>query len=795
MGKGPRSSGNGRDSRQPSGNSKRDPIAEINEVSDRELGHLDEAENPPLSPYDGPVDQNVLRKLAAVAKRAQVLADRRMRTHEEAIAGLKKLEGQLKANAAENQRNLEREHKRRLAELDERATRLTDQEQLLDERADLLFDREAKLAEDLKTLNERRTELLGREQAARSDFAEYRQQQILTLEQELNQRREGFDRQLSDRGAAQRADDEKARTEFRHRERELAEKIEQYERDTQELQRQQRRLAAREQRLSQDVADQVRDERARMDVELDTAREESQTWRERHAAVSAVAEQRRAELARFDAATLVLGTSMPEAAAELQELRRINAALRAESARRPLALEDRVPELEERCRQLTVDRDTLMRHNEELRRELAASRISVLERENTYVINNRLNAINKTLRQEIEQHTATLERTQAEARSRSPFPACTAMDDDPKNALEPKFERSGMPDLKDFVERVRALIAREKGLYYSSRDLRCFLGGLAASRLHLLEGISGTGKTLLPNVFAEIIGTTCETIAVASDWRTPQDLLGYYNPFERMFYESEFTQALYRAQLPLHKSKPFFIVLDEMNLAHPEHYFSSVLMALGNKDPRTKQLRLMTAPVANGPKLLRAGQDLAVPDNVWFIGTANRDETTVSFADKTYDRSHLLELPAKHVQFTPSQEERPFEPVSFAALMAKFEASKHNEEFNKDVEKVLTYFEQELGEILHEDLRVSWGNRLPEQAEAFVPVVRAAGGKLGEAADHLLTTKVLRRLRGNMDVVAPDINALRERVESTWRDHFPETEPTAARRVLSREIRQRGHAL
>jgi 5-methylcytosine-specific restriction endonuclease McrBC GTP-binding regulatory subunit McrB len=96
-------------------------------------------------------------------------------------------------------------------------------------------------------------------------------------------------------------------------------------------------------------------------------------------------------------------------------------------------------------------------------------------------------------------------------------------------------------------------------------------------------------------------------------------------------------QALYRAGTPAFKDKPYVIVLDEMNLSHPEQYFADVLSAIERDAPLT----LTNVLLEPAPSRLAEGRLLAIPSNVWFVGTANHDETTMGFADKTYDRSHV----------------------------------------------------------------------------------------------------------------------------------------------------------
>ena len=80
-------------------------------------------------------------------------------------------------------------------------------------------------------------------------------------------------------------------------------------------------------------------------------------------------------------------------------------------------------------------------------------------------------------------------------------------------------------------------------LYYDENVIRSFVAGLAMSRLNILQGISGTGKTSLPEAFADAIGGHFQTIEVQSGWKDRQDLIGYYNTFEKKFYESDFLKT------------------------------------------------------------------------------------------------------------------------------------------------------------------------------------------------------------------------------------------------------------
>ena len=527
--------------------------------------------------------------------------------------------------------------------------------------------------------------------------------------------------------------------------------------------------------------------------EMELLQRDMASWQERAATFQQLADQRKAELDRYGTAAVETGhRPLPELADELAELKRANAQLRQELAGRPAELQDQVIELEARCQTLTIERQDLIRGMAELQRTADVGAISVAERQNAIETARAYQRLNTVLQQETEYLTAKLTGLQTGPGVTPPFPACSAMDDDEDYQGAPELQ-GGMPKLAAFVERVQHLIAADHGLNYSDRDLRSFLGGLAASKLHLLEGISGIGKTRLPQAFAAVIGAECETLAVAAEWRSPADLLGYYNSFERKFYESPFTQALYRAQLPAFRGKPFLIVLDEMNLSHPEQYFNDLLSELEKPDgPR--MVRLMTAPVDPAPRLLVDGVEMAVPDNVWFIGTANNDETTVRFADKTYDRSYLLELPSKPSDFAPG-EPVPITPISMAALTRRFEEAKTDHP--KAAAQMLQFLEDVLGDRLRLDLRVSWGSRLTRQAAEYVPVVCAAGGSIGEAADHLLATKVLRKLKGRVEVKQSALKSLQELIDTRWPQGqgWGHTRPEKSVRVLQDAITTRGTLL
>lgn len=358
------------------------------------------------------------------------------------------------------------------------------------------------------------------------------------------------------------------------------------------------------------------------------------------------------------------------------------------------------------------------------------------------------------------------------------LPALTSIDENealqtPARTTAP-YGRS-TPTLRDFVDDLRHRIAlgvEGRTLYYAERDVRAFLGGLAMTRFMLLQGISGTGKTSLPLAFAHAVGDgdkrgdAIEVIEVQAGWRDRQDLIGYYNAFHRHYYATNFLQALYKAGTPAYRDRPFLIVLDEINLSRPEQFFADFLSAL-EQPMDARRLTLVNDPVNNAPRLLVGGRHLPIPPNVWFIGTANHDESTAEFADKTYDRAHVMEMPRK-TQAAQFDVERRGQrnAISYDKLEAAFRGAAEAQ--SAAVRKATDWLRgAAFAEDLQRRFRVGWGNRLENQLSRYLPVVVEAGGSVGEAMDHLLT-KVLRKLKDRHDVRAPALEKLSTDLLEAW---------------------------
>ena len=368
------------------------------------------------------------------------------------------------------------------------------------------------------------------------------------------------------------------------------------------------------------------------------------------------------------------------------------------------------------------------------------------------------------------------------------FPELTRMD---LELIKP-VHTDPVPELKDLVGDLQARILYAepgKELHFRKEELQLFVGGLAMSQLHIFQGISGTGKTSLATAFAKAVGGECTIVPVQAGWRDRADLLGHFNAFEKRYYERNTLQALYRAQTEADQDRLHIVLLDEMNLSRPEQYFAEFLSAMELSE-RDRWINLMESRPAHGaPGKLRNGRDIWLPPNLWFIGTANHDETTNGFADKTHDRSFVLELPKQDTVKEKIAKPQSRASWSFESLNRQFNKARDN--YKDQIAELQTLINQSsLTTLLSEKFRLGWGNRLESQMQRFVPVVLEVGGSQALAVDHLLASRMFRdgKVIGRHDVNADQLHHVEDALRVMWKDCGLTGEPSRCLTALKCDI-------
>ena len=308
-----------------------------------------------------------------------------------------------------------------------------------------------------------------------------------------------------------------------------------------------------------------------------------------------------------------------------------------------------------------------------------------------------------------------------------------------------------MIPLKQIVRNFVNFAASQLKLYYTEETIRIFFAGLATSKIIILEGISGTGKTSLPYAMGKFFRSNTFIISVQPSWRDRAELIGYFNEFTKKFNETDFLSGLYEATM---REDPNFIVLDEMNLARIEYYFADFLSVMEMPDVAEWKIDLVSAPAKTDPQNVVYGK-LLVPQNVWFIGTANNDDSTFTITDKVYDRAIAIELNTKADYFDAPLTDA-YE-CTHAYLQMLFDKAKSSIKIN---EKNLDLI-KELDEFIQINFKIGFGNRIMRQIRSFVPVYIACGGDELDGIDYIITSKILRKFTAlNLPFLTKELQSL-----------------------------------
>lgn len=217
------------------------------------------------------------------------------------------------------------------------------------------------------------------------------------------------------------------------------------------------------------------------------------------------------------------------------------------------------------------------------------------------------------------------------------------------NENEDELKIIGIENLKEEIDYIYNYIT-SKGFEYDKDLIKNLYLSLKTKPFVILSGISGTGKSKIVELFAEAIGATYKNerfklVPVKPDWSDSTDLLGYRN-IEGKFTPGIITLVAYEAMK--NPDRPYFICLDEMNLARVEYYFSDILSLMETK--RVEDGNIVTEKLLSKEQFGRDERsfdkygDVYIPQNLYIVGTVNMDETTFPFSKKVLDRANTIEF-------------------------------------------------------------------------------------------------------------------------------------------------------
>ena len=296
------------------------------------------------------------------------------------------------------------------------------------------------------------------------------------------------------------------------------------------------------------------------------------------------------------------------------------------------------------------------------------------------------------------------------------------------------------------------------GLIYSDTLIKRLAYSLMAKPFVILSGLAGSGKTQLALAFAKCLSENIEeqvcTVSIGADWTNREPLLGYPNALQSGKYEnpdSGVLQFLIRANA--NTTKPYFLILDEMNLSVVERYFADFLSAMESGEP----IKLWDNEEGNVPK------EIALPKNVFIIGTINVDETTYMFSPKVLDRANVIEfkIAANEMDvYLGTKVNINLESAySACANMAVDFVNKANSQVEKDEKNkdVLLSFFKELKKV-----NAEFGYRTVNEISRYLHFndKDENGLKGDEAIDTAVLQKLLPKLHGSRKKLEPVLKQL-----------------------------------
>ena len=342
------------------------------------------------------------------------------------------------------------------------------------------------------------------------------------------------------------------------------------------------------------------------------------------------------------------------------------------------------------------------------------------------------------------------------------FPALSAMDIHYHYTVRHKRESVDI-SLEELCVKFRNYLAKEEGLYFDMDTIRVFISAFSASQFMILEGLSGTGKSSLPRYFAKFVGARLLFTPVQATWRDKSSILGFFNEFSKTYSETDFLLQLYHANY--HPDQIHVFVLDEMNISRVEYYFADLLSVLEYPKEEWK-LRLLQVPYGFVPPEQISDGTIRITPGCYFVGTANKDDSTFSIADKVYDRAITIDFDYRNKPFKVTDE---VSPISLSAsklqsLYAEAVANEENRMTENDYEKLET-----LTAFVYDQFDITFGNRIMTQIDNLVPTFIACGGAKEDILDFLFARKVLVKLEGRFEeYVKGALNQLMQLLQSTY---------------------------
>ncbi len=313
--------------------------------------------------------------------------------------------------------------------------------------------------------------------------------------------------------------------------------------------------------------------------------------------------------------------------------------------------------------------------------------------------------------------------------------------------------------LSEFCDNFRNFCASELKLYYQIELIRLFVAALASTKLVILQGISGTGKTSLAYAWGKFMKHDSCVASVQPSWRDRTELFGYFNEFTKKFNETDLLAEIYMAS---YTDDIYTVILDEMNISRVEYYFAEMLSILEMPSQDEWIVELTPSAWSSDPKKLKGGK-LQIAPNVWYIGTINNDDSTFMVTDKVYDRAMPIDINDKGTPFEPIPTQAM--DVNYSYLEKLYQSAMNDNQISDEtLDKI-----EKMDDYVIQHFRIAFGNRIVAHMKKFVPVFVECGGNELDGVDYFIAKKILRKFEQlNISYIRDEIDGFIKFLDTTF---------------------------
>lgn len=323
------------------------------------------------------------------------------------------------------------------------------------------------------------------------------------------------------------------------------------------------------------------------------------------------------------------------------------------------------------------------------------------------------------------------------------------------NLLEPAEQEAILAQMggvklteAQLLDHVRHYISA-RGYYFPDEAIYNYHICLKTRPFVILAGLSGTGKSKLSQLYGEALGHTVKNgrylrLAVRPSWNDDRYLLGYLSTITGEYITEPAVEFMMQAEQD--RDNLYFFCLDEMNLAHVEHYFSQFLSALEEEDPADRRIPLFSktaqARLSSKDRKISQEREIFIPTNLLFTGTINVDETTQPLSDKVIDRANTIEFFEVELDKIPLRQPTPEVTTIAASTWQSYKTTTPDSRYRDLV--------VEIGKLLNQ-AGLGLGYRVLREIEMYIA---NSGGLLEPevAFDLQVKQRILPRLRGTITI-------------------------------------------